>query len=170
MLESLLKDVTDVRWYLPVRTPNDNATEANWTVAMANANQGLLDSSRINFGRVAHAFEVEGGTQADPEAGPVLSFTPDNPAKVDLGAGWTLRLDSGRGEIAAEHQGESHVIWPQAGGAFMAVQSVSLPNGSRVRIDTARSTDHPDAFSPSRIAIAHADGRLTTLRAVDAIA
>ncbi|WP_404334993.1 hypothetical protein AB2M62_14935 [Sphingomonas sp. MMS12-HWE2-04] len=164
MLEGALKDITDVRWYLPIRTPSDSHDEANWNLAVEGANRDMLNLNAITIPKIAHSFLIASGEQADAEAAPDLSFATRSDGSLDtveLGGGTVLRFDQASGTLSLENGLRQAVIWGGNQPVYPEV-GVTLGSGTRVTIESGAAADHPDAVAPNRIAVTR-DGRTTTL-------
>lgn len=151
MLESILSDVANLRWHLPLRTPQDSRNEANWNTAESGAVRDMLTGTPLAFPRIAHVYLVQGGAVADAEGGAEQSFSPSIEPSFDIGGGYALRFDSGRGTIALAHGGDDVPLWGERG--IAAYAAYDLPDGTRIAIDATAAADHPDAVIPARITI-----------------
>lgn len=163
MLESILSDVANLRWHLPLRTPQDSRNEANWNAAESGAVRDMLTGTPLVFPRIAHVYLVQGGAVADTDGGAEQSFSPSTEPSFDIGGGYALRFDSGRGTIALTHGGDEVPLWGEGGIAAHA--GFQLPDGTRIAIDAAAATDHPDGVTPARITIESSTGGTTILSA-----
>lgn len=156
MLESILSDVANLRWHLPLRTPQDSRNEANWNAAESGAVRDMLTGTPLAFPRIAHVYLVQGGAVADSEGGAEQSFSPSIETPYDIGGGYGLRFDPARGTIALAHGGTDVPLWGEGGIAAHA--AYQLPDGTRIAIEAAAAADHPDAVTPTRITVEGAAG------------
>lgn len=161
MLDSILSDVANLRWHLPLRTPQDSRNEANWNAAESGAVRDMLTGTPLVFPRIAHVYLVQGGAVADSEGGAEQSFSPSTEPSFDIGGGYALRFDHSRGTIALAHGGDEVPLWGEGG--ITAHAAYQLPNGTRIAIDSAAAADHPDAVTPTRITIEGAASTVTLL-------
>ena len=177
MLEPTLSEVDTLRWYLALSTPSEQQTDAGSEFNIASAFGRLLADSALIFPRIAHSFRVEGGEQADPEAGTVL--TGPASGSFDLGADGIGRLrldeehalvfDANAGTIGIERGDRVLPIWGQEredgqGGtrhAFHETAQFELPTVTRVVIETGPSPIRADAMSPALVTVTRGDASLS---------
>lgn len=176
-----------LKWYLPVRTPQDQAQKSDMNGQAVTASEQLtaniVEMNKelvLDIARIPKRFRIERGYNDDPKAGIGSAFTPSDsdplvlaergPTRFDMGEDGTLVLDAERGEIALERDGAVAQLWGDARPDALAVAAATggaafdLPNGGRLSLETVPARDHANAVIAERITVER-EGRSLSLRA-----
>jgi hypothetical protein len=174
LLPAVTGEVTGLRWYLPVRTPQDRNVENQADAGVTNANWSLMRDTALQVDKIAQRFTVEGGDVGDPEAAPnqafgVRDFQLDQHGRgaIPLGGGRSLAFDAPNATVTVQQGGLSATIWGANARQPGDRDVFELEDGTRLTIETAESG--ANGVTPVVITI-ESEGRSTTLRAVEEIA
>lgn len=174
LISNVTGEVTGLRWYLPVRSPQDRNVENQADAGVTNANWSLMRDTALQVDKIAHRYVVEGGDGSDPEAAPnhafgQRSFELDHHGRgsFPLGGGRSLDFNAGNATIELVQDEMRAIVW----GGDAARQpghsdSVQVDDNTRLKVETAASSSHANAVTPSRITIESGDQSIT-LRAAD---
>ena len=173
LLPAVTGEVTGLRWYLPVRTPQDRNVESQSDAGVTNANWALMRDTALQVDKIAQRFTVEGGDAGDPEAAPnqafgVRDFQLDQHGRgtIALGADRSLAFDAANATVTVQQGGLSATIWGENTRQPGDRDSFELEDGTRLTVETGESG--ANGVTPAVITI-EAQGRSTTLRAVEEV-
>lgn len=176
LLPAVTGEVTGLRWYLPVRTPQDSNVENQADAGVTNANWSLMRDTALQVDKIAHRFTVEGGDAGDPEAAPNHAFgkrdfelDQHGRGVVPLGGERGLVFDAANATVTVEQGGWQAAIWGANGHQPGDRDVFDLDDGTRLTVETTESTENSNAVMPGVITVER-QGDTTTLRAVEDIA
>jgi hypothetical protein len=128
-----------------------------------------LGASARAFGMMPSLWNVAAQSQraAEPVAQWTASTGAEGHASIDLGDGYTLKLDENNSEIVIQNAntGETTQIWGDPhvnvdgnhAFDFWGTTTFTLENGTKITIDTEQFAGNPDAYVASQVTITKGD-------------
>lgn len=169
LLPNVTGEVTGLRWYLPVRSPQDRNVEGQADAGVTNANWSLMRDTALQVDKIAHRYVVESGDGSDPEAAPNLGFGQrsfeldgNGRGSFPLGEGRSLAFNAANATIELVQDALRTIVW---GGEAVRQpgerDSFRIDDTCRLTVETAASASHANAVTPSQITIESGDQSVT---------